>query len=343
MAFPGGNLVLPSGTKLVPGRLLVRFRAGSAPLARAEARAAVDADVVTAYHLVPRLQLLRVPEGDSAVAAAAALQQDPAVEYAAPDIERPLATAPNDTRYGEQWGPPAIGAPAAWGRVTGSSTVKVAVLDTGMKLDHPDLAGNLFTNSGEIAGNNMDDDGNGFVDDVHGWDFFNSDNDASDGYGHGTHVSGIIGAVGNNNLGIAGLNWSVRLLPLKTCNDSGSCSISAEIAALQYAVDMGAKVANSSFGSARSPVQAEADAISAAGAAGLLDVAAAGNVSYDNDALPFYPASYALSNLISVAATAADQSLAYFSNYGATSVHIGAPGDGIRPSTVVPSPGRETT
>src|SRR5581483_6989132 len=131
------------------------------------------------------------------------------------------------------------------------------------QLDHPDLAGNLWTNAGEIPGNGIDDDGNGYIDDVHGWDFLNSDNDPSDDIGHGTHVSGIVGAVGNNSVGVTGVNWTVRIMPLKICTNF--CSTSAEISALQYAADKGVKVVNSSFGGAVPFNQAEHDAIEAAG------------------------------------------------------------------------------
>ena len=169
----------------------------------------------------------------------------------------------------------------------------------------------------------------GYVDDVHGWNFVSNNNDPTDDYGHGTHVAGIIGAVGNNGLGVTGVNWSVSLMPLKICNAEGSCFLSDEIAALEYAVNHGAKVANASFGGDYGGYQPEEEAIQAAGKAGLLYVAAAGNSASDNDDTPFYPASYPLENIVSVAATTSSDTLASFSDYGLSSVELGAPGQSI--------------
>ena len=168
------------GTRIAPDRLLVRYRAGTSKETRARLRRSVEASVAISYHLVPRLQLLRLPPGQSVLDAAASLERDRDVEYAIPDLERRVTAVPNDPRYPEQWAPTAIGAPTAWDRTTGSPSVTVAILDTGIKLDHPDLAANVWTAPGEIPGNGIDDDGNGYVDDVHGWDFYNGDNDPTD-------------------------------------------------------------------------------------------------------------------------------------------------------------------
>src|SRR5262249_8554839 len=151
-------------------------------------------------------------------AALASFRANDAVEYAVPDYDLPLDATPDDPDFGQQWGMTAIGAPLAWDRVTGSASVTVGLLDTGVQLTHPDLAANIWTNPGEIAGNSIDDDANGYVDDVHGWDFRNNDNDPADDINHGTHVAGIIGAAGNNGLGVTGVNWTVGLMPLKICN-----------------------------------------------------------------------------------------------------------------------------
>ena len=206
-------------------------------------------------------------------------------------------------------------------------------------MTHPDLAANIWTNPGENCGSTdptitcagrtdgIDNDGNGYVDDVHGWDWVNNDNDPSDDINHGTHVAGIVGAVGDNGIGVAGVNWTVRLMPLKICN--AFCSISGEIQALQYAADKGVKIVNSSFGGPIPYVPSEHDAIQAAGAAGIIDVASASNNSTDNDVIPVYPASHDLDNIIAVAATNSTGDLASFSNFGATSVDLGAPGDNI--------------
>jgi len=304
---PGGVLRVPPGTTVVPGRVLVRFRPGFALRARSAALSRVDASVGTAYHLVPRLELLHLPAGTSVLSAIASLSRDPQVQYAVPDLAVRVAATPNDPSYPSQWALPAIGAPAAWNRTTGSAGVTVAVLDTGVDLTHPDLAANL----------------------VPGWNFVSNTSDPSDDYGHGTHVAGIIGAVGNNGVGIAGINWHVSIMPLKICDANGLCDLDKEVSALQYAVDHGAMIANASFGGVYAPYPPEENAIAAAGQAGLLFVAAAGNSANNNDFAPFYPASYPLDNVISVAATTSSGDLASFSDYGFSSVSIGAPGEDI--------------
>jgi Subtilase family/Divergent InlB B-repeat domain len=326
--LPGGVALRPDGIRLALDRLLVRFRAGATANARSTALERAGAwETIRSYSLVPRLELVRLASGHSVAAAADALEANPAVAYADPDYELAPTATPNDPDFNQQWGMTAIDAPAAWDRTTGSALVTVGVIDTGMQMNHPDLAGNLWTNPTEIPGNGIDDDHNGYVDDVHGWDFVNNDNDPSDDINHGTHVSGIIGAIGNNGVGVAGVNWSVRLMPLKIC--ASFCSTSAEISALQYAADENVKVVNSSFGGAVPFSQAEHDAIQAAGTAGILDVAAAGNNSSDNDVEPFYPADYALDNLLPVASTNSAGNLSSFSNFGASSVPLAAPGENI--------------
>ena len=276
-----------------------------------------------AYHLVPGLELLKVGSGSApkALDAVASFSRNTNVRYATPDVSYRVQTIPDDPLYEDQWGMESIGAPEAWERSTGSKSVIVAVLDSGIDLTHPDLEANIWTNP--------DPGQDGYIDDVHGWNFVSENNDPNDDFGHGTHVSGIIGAVGNNGIGVTGVNWSVSLMPLKICNSEGLCELSEEIAALEYAVDHGAKVANASFGGAYGGYKPEEEAIEGAGKAGLLYVAAAGNNATSNDVIPFYPASYPLDNLISVAATTSSDALAEFSNYGARSVNLGAPGQEI--------------
>jgi Subtilase family/Divergent InlB B-repeat domain/PASTA domain len=295
-----------SGETFASDRLLVRFRAGVTQARETQARQSADASLLRSYHLVPRLELLKVRSGQ-AFTAAAVLSRKANVAYAVPDVVLHVQSTPDDPLYGQQWGMPSVGAPSAWDRTTGSPSVAVAVLDTGIDATHPDLTANLLP----------------------GWNFVDNTSNTSDGYGHGTHVAGIIGATGNNGIGVTGVNWSVSLMPLKVCDDSGSCSLDAEISALQYAVDHGAKVANASFGGFYGSYQPEEDAIQAAGNAGLLYVAAAGNGSNNNDTSPFFPASYPLANIISVAATTSDDELASFSDYGTGSVDIAAPGQNI--------------
>lgn len=246
---------------------------------------------------------------------------------------------PNDASFSQLWGFNNIGqtggtpnadidAPEAWDITTGSANTLVAVIDTGVDYTHPDLIDNIWTNPGEIPGNGIDDDLNGYIDDVHGYDFANNDGDPMDDFGHGTHVSGTIAAAGNNGIGVAGVNWQAQIMAVKFLDATGSGTTAAAVEAVLYATNMGAKVSNNSWGGGGFS-QALLDAINAANTSGALFVAAAGNSSSNNDALPQYPASYDAPNIISVAATDHNDLLAFFSNYGATTVDLGAPGVSI--------------
>lgn len=220
----------------------------------------------------------------------------------------------------------------AWALQTDCSGVPVAVLDSGVDMAHPDLAANIYTNPHEIAGNGHDDDSNGYVDDVHGWNFVASNNNPTDDHYHGTHVSGTIGAIGNNGIGIAGICWKAQIVPLKFLDQTGSGLNSDAIKAIYYAVDLGVKVINASFGGGGYDAAFKA-AIDYAAAHDVLFIAAAGNDGADNDATPFYPAGYASTNLISVASVDAIDAISSFSNFGATSVLIAAPGENIYSTT----------
>lgn len=249
----------------------------------------------------------------------------------------------SDPSFGDEWGlrnagqyggTPGIdiNAVSAWDITTGSRSVVVAVIDSGIDLTHPDLAANLWVNPGEVAGNGLDDDHNGFVDDIHGWDFVDNDAVPQDGYGHGTHVAGIIGAVGNNGIGVTGVSWQVSLMALRVQNDSGAGSTSAVLAALQYATMMrrdhgiNIVVTNNSWESPAGFSLVVQDVIRAQGEAGITFVAAAGNHGTDNDALPRYPSNYDLANVISVASLTPTGILSGTSDFGATTVDIAAPG-----------------
>ncbi len=281
------------------------------------------------------LYVLRPADGDRA-ALIERLRGNPNVEYAQPNYRYRILLSPNDGYYGIQsaalgW----INAPLAWDRTTGSAQAVVAVIDTGIDTTHADLAANIWRNPGEIAGNGADDDGNGLIDDVNGWNYVSNGPNVADDNSHGTHCAGIIGAVGNNGAGIAGVNWTVRLLAVKVLDGGGSGYTSNIVRAIDYLTALrGAGInvvaANCSFGGYDYDT-ALRDAIARAGAAGILFSCAAGNESNDNDsAKKSYPASYGLSNILSVAALNEDGSaLASFSNYGATSVHLAAPGSRI--------------
>ena len=245
-----------------------------------------------------------------------------------------LSSVPGDPQYNQLWGMNAIDAPDAWNVSTGSSSVVVAVIDTGVDYTHRDLAANIWTNPGEIAGNGIDDDQNGFVDDVHGYDFVNNDGNPMDDNSHGTHVSGTIAAVANNGQGVAGVNWSSSIMALKFLDGSGSGYLSDAIRAVNYATMMrsrygvNVRVMNNSWGGGDYSAALDS-AIRASNDADILFVAAAGNDATNNDANPEYPANYAAPNVISVAAVDQNEHLASFSCYGATTVDVAAPGVSI--------------
>jgi thermitase len=265
-------------------------------------------------------------------------EASPKVQYAEPDYLLQPAKTPDDRAYGMLWGlnntgqdggiPDAdIDAPEAWNTATGSPDTVVAVIDTGVDIYHPDLDDNVWTNPDEIAGNGIDDDKNGYVDDVHGWDFFHHDPsvyDAADGDEHGTHVAGTIAAEGNNSIGVTGVAWHAKVMVLKYLGPNGGYASDA-VEAINYAVREGATISNNSWGGGAYS-QALHDAISRADAAGLLFVASAGNDGSNNDTTPHYPSNYDLPNVISVAATGYGDALAPFSNYGVNSVDLAAPG-----------------
>lgn len=270
--------------------------------------------------------LLRVPlqPGEDPEAMAEEAARQPGVEFAEPVYLYQPARTPDDPRFKELWGLAKVDAPAAWDQTVGSEQVTVAVIDDGIALDHPDLAANLWTNPGEIAGNRVDDDFDGIEDDVHGASFIagtTGGDPSPDGSDHGTRVAGIIGAAGGNQVGITGVNWKVSLMGLRALSAEGGRS--DDLArAIDYAVDHGARVINASWtGGGES--RALAAAIGRAEERGVLFVAAAGNDAADT---PGFPASLGADNVISVGATTPDDLLAGFSNRGAL---VAAPGVGI--------------
>ncbi len=247
-----------------------------------------------------------------------------------------------EPRFEEQWalentgqtgGSPGadIGATEAWALAVGDPTVVVAIIDTGIDRVHPDLTDRLWNNPGEVAANGVDDDGNGFVDDIQGWDFLEGDSDPSDSHGHGTAVAGIA-AASVNEVGMVGVAPGIRIMPLRAC--SSSCPMSSIVASVDYAVQQGADVINLSLGGFGSAFEPLADALRAADEAGVLVVAAAGNTGSDNDVNPYLPASFELDNIISAGATDHNDRPADFSNYGADSVDVGAPGVDVLTSVV---------
>ncbi len=321
--------------------VIVRFAPGADARQRGEARA--DADVRREAVLPLAGAELVDPEAGVGVAQAVRdLERDPAVLYAEPNAPRVAFAAPNDRFFGLQWGlrntgqlvrgtggtPGAdIDAPAAWDATTGSRTVVVGVIDSGADTAHPDLAANLWRNPGESgagqATNGRDDDGNGFVDDVNGWDFVEKDAQPLDAEGHGTHVAGTVGAQGGNAIGVTGVAQSSSLMVLRSVGATGSGTVADVLTAYAYAARNGARVVNLSFGGDTGS-RAERDAMTAA--SGVLFVAAAGNDGADNDTTGIFPCNYELVNVVCVGASDRNDALASFSNRGARTVDLAAPG-----------------
>ncbi len=285
------------------------------------------------------VSLYHINDSRSVHSVVSELNSDPQVEYAEPNYVLKANVIPNDPNFPLQWGMHNTGqtggvvdadidAPEAWDFVSGTTTssVVVGVIDTGVDYTHPDLVNNIWNNPGEITGNGIDDDLNGFIDDTRGWDFANNDNDPFDDNEHGTHVSGIIAAGGDNGQFVAGVHWQAKIMGLKFLDASGSGFTSDAIPAILYASANGADLTNNSWGGGGFS-QALKDAIDAT--SNTLFVAAAGNSGMNTDVSPAYPASYDSANILSVASTTDTDSLSVFSNFGALTVDIGAPGSSI--------------
>ncbi|MEQ1833329.1 MAG: S8 family serine peptidase, partial [Candidatus Eisenbacteria bacterium] len=335
LAFSLASAAIAAVGAPVPGELIVKYKLGTGPTSRAQALARVpDAQPLRELAII-NAQQVRF-SGIPMAEAIARLRQDPAVVYAEPNYEIHLDRVPNDPRFGELYAMRNVGqtggtpgadirATSAWDLFTGDPEVKVGVIDTGIDFNHPDLAANIWTNPGEIAGNGIDDDHNGYVDDIHGYDFVNNDGSPMDDNGHGTHCSGTIAGVGDNGIGVAGVSWRCKLVGIKFLSSGGSGTTAAAIQSVQYAVAVGVRLTSNSWGGGEFST-ALFDAIQAAGASGQLFVAAAGNSGSDNDLFPHYPASYNSPFIISVAATDDSDQMAGFSCFGRTSVDLGAPG-----------------
>jgi subtilisin family serine protease len=323
----------------VDGELLVKFKDGTASASAFRANNEIGARVLEKFADL-KWERVELPAGVTVEAAAARYAALPEVEYAQPNFYYYLQATPNDPSFASLYGMTKISAPSAWDLTTGSSSVVVANIDTGIRYTHQDLAANVWTNPGEINGNNIDDDGNGFIDDFYGWDFRFNDSDPLDQNGHGTHTSGTIGAIGNNSLGVVGVNWNVKIMAIKIYSSSGADSTSAMVInAYNYVrmmknLGVNIRVTNNSYGGCPETCgydQATKDALDAMGDAGILNVFAAGNSGTNNDASPFYPASYTSPSVLAVAASNSSDNNAF--NFGATSVDLAAPGVGILSTT----------
>lgn len=309
--------------EFVPDHLIVVFQSGvqDAQQAKIEnAHGDQDVEALPSFNA----RLVKIRSNRSLAQALKEYQGDTNVFFVQPNYLYHAVATPNDPSYSSLWGMPMIGAPAAWGTTTGTRDVVVGVVDTGVAYTHPDLAANIWSNPGNIGLGGAS---------THGYNAIKNTYDPMDDNGHGTHVSGTIGAVGNNGLGVAGVNWSVSIMGLKFLDYRGSGTTANAIKAIDYAVQakiqgVKVRVLNASWGGGGfdSLLQAE---IQQANDNGILFVAAAGNNGTDNDTTPSYPANYPVPNVIAVAATDASDLLASFSNYGATTVHLGAPGVNI--------------
>lgn len=333
--------------------LLVMYKKGTSVAMRSQARSLVKAKVSDLNKdgvddnyssiLSGRLAKFEVT-GMSTKQAIKLLQTHAAVEYVEPDYRVSIATAPNDPDFSKLWGlhnegqsggtaDADIDALEAWSITTGGKDVVVGVIDTGVDHSHSDLTANMWINPNEIAGDGIDNDGNGYIDDVHGINAITNVGDPMDDQGHGTHVSGTIGAAGNNNNGVVGVNHEAAIVGCKFLDASGSGSTSDAIKCIDYMVSLknagvNVRVLNNSWGGGGFS-QALADAITASEQADILFVAAAGNDAVDNDQNPHYPSNYEHESVLSVASTDRNDNMSDFSQWGLTSVDLGAPGSAI--------------
>ena len=325
----------PPSSPYAPHALIVKLHApatDAAPL-----RASLDA---TLKRRLPgtgaelwELRSISVPD------AIGRLQSDPRVEFVEPDyIIEAHDVFPNDPYFPQAWGvynnglgggkvDADIDATGAWSLPAGAP-VLIGVIDSGLDRDHEDLAGAIYTNPGEIPDNGVDDDQNGFIDDVHGWDFVFEDNNPNDVHGHGTHVAGIIAARGNNGVGVAGMAWTAQVIPIRILDEDALGRVSDAVEAIEYATRMGIRITNNSWGGFTQSF-ALRDAIRAAGEKGMLFVTSSGNNGGNIDIDPIYPAAYDFDHILTVGATDRGDHRVFFSNYGATSVDLVAPGSGI--------------
>ena len=340
----------------VPGELLVKYAPATKTARARSANMAVRATVLQDLGL--GWQRVRLPASLSAEQAIGRYKAADGVIFAQPNFYYHLLALPDDPLFLANMTPPngmyglgKISAPGAWDLSTGSNSVVVADLDTGMRYTHEDLLANAWTNPGEIQNNGFDDDGNGFIDDYYGWDIRFNDSDPIDldpdpnnagnflSNGHGTHTAGTIGAAGNNTTGVVGVNWNVKLMTIKIFNNTVSDDTTSAmlVEAYNYVRIMkergiNIRATNNSYGGCTEACgydQATKDALDALGDAGVVNVFSAGNSNSNNDTTPSYPVSYDSPSVIGVAASDSNDGKAGFSSYGVATVDLAAPGQGI--------------
>ncbi len=355
------EMVAKANVEMVPNEFLVKFKKGTRAEARSKAFGLLNAQVKEHLYTAAMKRsgddqgVFLLKANINALEAISNAKGLGEVEYAEPNWIYQHNTTSNELSFanGSLWGMYGIssfpanqfgsGAATAWANGnTGSSTVYIGIIDEGYMYTHEDLVLNAGKIPGEIAGNRLDDDGNGYADDVYGWDFDGKNNTVFDGVGddHGTHVAGTIGAVGNNGKGVAGMVFSVKLLSAKFLGSRGGTSANA-IKAVDYFTNLKNKglnivATNNSWGGGGFS-QALLDAISRANVAGVLFIAAAGNSATNNDLTASYPSNYNVANVIAVASITSTGALSSFSQYGALTVDLGAPGSGILSTVPVSS------
>jgi len=318
------------GPESAPAELIVKYRT-KVEGARAEIHRRLGSRRLKGFPALA-MERVKVRSGMRIADAIREFESNPDVEYAEPNFRVRAFNTPGDPSYSKLWGMVKMHAPAAWDTSTGSTDVVVAVIDSGIDYNHPDLKGNLWVNVMEKNGSGgMDDDANGVIDDIYGYNAITGGGNPFDDEGHGTHVAGTIGAVGDNGVGVAGVNWKVRIMACKFLDDDGEGTTADAIDCLHYVAEMKRRgvniVATSNSWGGEDNSRALSDAIKAQ--QDILFIAAAGNDGTDNDSTPSYPANFDLPNVISVAATNSSDSRASYSQYGRRTVHLGAPGSSI--------------
>ena len=314
--------------EVVPGEILVKI--ADAPKALRALSKYEGEGSVSAVAGLPRLYKLKLKTPSTQDQLMNQLKTDSMIEYAEPNYLFTTNQQSDGPEFNSQWAYKTLELASVWDLgIKGSHQIKVGILDTGIDWNHPDLINNLFTNAQEIPGNGVDDDNNGFIDDIHGWNFVNGTPNSQDDNKHGTHVSGIAGAVGGNDIGVAGVAWEMSLVPLKFLDDRGRGTLEHAIEAIGYARQMGVQIMNCSWSAKVTPPRALQEAVELAGHQNMLFVVAAGNDSMNIDQFPVSPASIHADNVLVVAATDSSDTLAVFSNYGIQTVHVAAPGVGI--------------
>ena len=331
--------------RTVPTELLVKFRRSTARARVENALSRVpQAAAIRAYRVVPQLYRVRIAQGTTLEQALDTYRRDPDVEYAEPNYVLSIDATPNDPRFSELWGLHNAGqlggssdvdidAPESWDLTQGDEDIVVAVIDTGIDYNHPDLAANMYRNEADCDSDTVDDDNNGYINDCYGIDTIYGDTNPFDDHGHGTHVAGTIGAVGNNGIGVTGVAWNVKMLGCKFLGGDGYGTTDGAIECLEYIAalkDRGVNIiaTNNSWGGGGYSLALQ-DAIQANMDRDILFIAAAGNYSSNNDAYAHYPCNYDIPSVVCVAAINRYGNLAWFSNRGRTTVDIGAPGEDI--------------